>query len=90
MHSCHLEQGHVVSADCQLLGEYQPAANLTVTDCLGLHLARIELRLATAHFFRQFPRSEVSSREGMSDEDMEQVLHFLLSTKGHRCLLEVQ
>ncbi|KAL3261246.1 hypothetical protein ABHI18_003910 [Aspergillus niger] len=59
-------------------------------NCLGLHLARIELRLATAHFFRQFPRSEVSSREGMSDEDMEQVLHFLLSTKGHRCLLEVQ
>ncbi|PYH72874.1 cytochrome P450 [Aspergillus vadensis CBS 113365] len=59
-------------------------------NCLELHLARIELRLATAHFFRQFPRSEVSSREGMSDEDMEQVLHFLVSTKGHRCLLEVQ
>ncbi|PYI03047.1 cytochrome P450 [Aspergillus sclerotiicarbonarius CBS 121057] len=59
-------------------------------NCIGMHLARIELRLATAHFFRQFPNSEVSNREGMSDEDMKEVLYFLLSPKGKRCLMEVR
>ncbi|PWY94044.1 cytochrome P450 [Aspergillus sclerotioniger CBS 115572] len=59
-------------------------------NCIGMHLARIELRLATAHFFRQFPISEVSIKEGMSDEDMKEVLYFLLSPKGKRCLMELR
>ncbi|RYO94883.1 hypothetical protein DL766_004673 [Monosporascus sp. MC13-8B] len=56
--------------------------------CLGLHLAYIELRLATARFFRTFPNATVSSIEGMSDEDMKQDLYFIMSPKGHRCLIQ--
>jgi hypothetical protein len=49
----------------------------------------MELRLATASFFRAFPTATVSTKENMSDADMEQTLHFLLSPKGKRCLVEV-
>ncbi|RAK99380.1 cytochrome P450 [Aspergillus ibericus CBS 121593] len=59
-------------------------------NCIGMHLARMELRLATAHFFRQFPDSQVSTKEGMSDADMKEVLYFLLSPRGKRCLMEVR
>lgn len=61
---------------------------LLQTVCLGIHLARMELRLATAHFFRAFPHARVSTREGMSDADMEMECGFLSSVKGHRCLVE--
>ncbi|KAK7750180.1 hypothetical protein SLS62_007931 [Diatrype stigma] len=57
--------------------------------CLGIHLAYHELRLATALFWRTFPNAVVSTKEGMSDEDMEQNLFFLMSPKGHRCLIEM-
>ncbi|KAH9895505.1 cytochrome P450 [Xylariomycetidae sp. FL2044] len=56
--------------------------------CIGLYLAMMELRLATAHFFRQFPNARVSSREDMSDADMEQLIFFLMFPKGRRCLVE--
>ncbi|KAL5348838.1 hypothetical protein ACLOAV_006261 [Pseudogymnoascus australis] len=56
--------------------------------CLGLHLAEIELRLATALFFREFPCAKVSTIEGMSDEDMDPQVFFLLSPKGKRCLID--
>ncbi|KAJ0119083.1 hypothetical protein J7T55_013318 [Diaporthe amygdali] len=56
--------------------------------CLGLHLARMELRLGTAHFFRTFPNAKVSTLEGMSDDDMEQVTYFLAPPKNKRCLIE--
>ncbi|KAL4794579.1 cytochrome P450 [Aspergillus venezuelensis] len=58
-------------------------------NCVGLHLAKMELRLATAYFFRSFPAARMSKREDMSDEDMDMMLHFLLSPKGKRCLVEV-
>ncbi|KKK17042.1 hypothetical protein AOCH_004422 [Aspergillus ochraceoroseus] len=58
-------------------------------NCIGLHLARMELRLATAYFFHAFPTARVSTRENMSDSDMDQTLYFLMSPKGKRCLLEV-
>lgn len=61
---------------------------LTVTVCLGMHLARMELRLATSLFFRALPNSRVSSREGMSSGDMEMSSTFLMAPKGHRCLIE--
>ena len=48
----------------------------------------MELRLATALFFRAFPGATVSRREGMTDEDMEPNLHFLINPKGKRCLIE--
>ncbi|KAH8691949.1 putative benzoate 4-monooxygenase cytochrome P450 [Talaromyces proteolyticus] len=56
--------------------------------CIGMHLAKVELRLATAHFFRRFSSARVSSKEGMSDADMEMKAWFLAQPKGHRCLIE--
>lgn len=61
---------------------------MCLTVCIGLHLARTELRLATARFFRTFPDAKVSTLEGMKDSDMEQMLFFLASPKGKRCLIE--
>ncbi|KAJ0418321.1 cytochrome P450 [Aspergillus carlsbadensis] len=56
--------------------------------CLGIHLARMELRIATARFFQKFPTARLSTKEGMSAEDMESVCYFLMAPKGHRLLLE--
>lgn len=56
--------------------------------CIGLHLARMELRLATALFFRTFPRARVSTAEGMSDDDMKMLIYFLVIPKGKRCLID--
>jgi hypothetical protein len=49
----------------------------------------MELRLATASFFRAYPGAQISTKDGMSDEDMEETVSFLLMPKGHRCLVEV-
>ncbi|KAK0373944.1 cytochrome P450 [Colletotrichum costaricense] len=57
--------------------------------CLGRHLARIELRLITARFFKAFPKAVVSNLEGMCDKDMEPALHFLMVPSGHRCLIKL-
>ncbi|KAJ5646046.1 hypothetical protein N7490_002418 [Penicillium lividum] len=56
--------------------------------CIGIHLARMELRLATALFFRRFPRARISSQEGMSGDDMTMKAFFLMAPQGHRCLVE--
>ncbi|EXV04055.1 cytochrome P450 [Metarhizium robertsii] len=53
-----------------------------------LHLAYIELRLAAARFFQEFPTAYMSEREGMSDGDMNETIYFLMSPKGKRCLIE--
>ncbi|KAI0468215.1 cytochrome P450 [Xylaria cf. heliscus] len=57
--------------------------------CIGMHLAYIELRMGIASFFRTFPNARVSTREGMSDNDMTQALYFISSPQSHRCLIEV-
>ncbi|KAF4968852.1 hypothetical protein FSARC_3818 [Fusarium sarcochroum] len=57
--------------------------------CIGKHLARMELRLATARFFRAFPNSTISSLEGMSKDDMEPQAYFLLAPKGGCCLIKI-
>ncbi|KAF3014756.1 hypothetical protein E8E14_010026 [Neopestalotiopsis sp. 37M] len=57
--------------------------------CLGVHLAKIELRLGVARFFRTFPEAKMSEREGMSDEDMDTLQYFLLKPVGARCLVEL-
>ncbi|KAI1819802.1 cytochrome P450 [Xylaria intraflava] len=57
--------------------------------CIGLHLAKIELRLGAARFFRAFPNARVSMREGMSDKDMVPELFFLAGPQTHRCLIEL-
>jgi hypothetical protein len=56
--------------------------------CIGMHLARMELRMAVALFFRTFPHAVVSHLEDMSDADMAQEIYFLLSPKGKRCLIQ--
>lgn len=58
------------------------------TVCIGLHLARIELRLATALFFRKFPHAHPSAKEGMTERDMDMKSFFLMAPQGHRCLVE--
>jgi cytochrome P450 len=57
--------------------------------CIGLQLARMELRVATAYFFRAFPNAVVSRREYFTDEDMEPEMYFLAAPKRKRCLIEV-
>ncbi|KAJ4345353.1 uncharacterized protein N0V89_011483 [Didymosphaeria variabile] len=56
--------------------------------CIGLHLAQLELRIATAKFFRAFPNAKVSRLDGFNNDDMEQVIYFLMYPKGKRCLIQ--
>ncbi|CAG9980940.1 unnamed protein product [Clonostachys byssicola] len=56
--------------------------------CIGMHLAYMELRHGAAKFFLEFPNATISSKEGMSDEEMTPEIFFLLGPKGHRCLIE--
>lgn len=64
-------------------------ANHDYAACIGLNLARMELRLCTALFFRAFPTAKLSTKFGMSDSEMEPQINFLVMPKGHRCLIEV-
>ncbi|BCR85523.1 cytochrome P450 [Aspergillus chevalieri] len=52
--------------------------------CLGLHLARLELRMTIAHFHRAFPKG-VRLTDGMTDGDMEMENYFLIQPKARRC-----
>ncbi|KPI35287.1 putative sterigmatocystin biosynthesis monooxygenase STCB [Cyphellophora attinorum] len=54
-----------------------------------IHLAKMELRLATARFFTRFPATRLSRQDGMSEKDMEQVHFFLMAPRGHRLLVEL-
>ncbi|KAI1456501.1 putative cytochrome P450 [Annulohypoxylon moriforme] len=58
--------------------------------CLGLHLAKMELRLMTARFFTRFPNARPSSLEGFTDDDMDPKLFFLMQPKNQRCLIEAR
>ncbi|KAK7949267.1 cytochrome P450 [Apiospora aurea] len=51
--------------------------------CLGIHLARMELRLATALFFRECRGARLSP--DTTDAVMEMEHHFLVAPKGHFC-----
>ncbi|KAK6208643.1 cytochrome p450 [Colletotrichum tabaci] len=51
--------------------------------CLGVHLARMELRLAAAVFFRKC--RGVRLADSMTDDMMEMQNFFLISPAGHRC-----
>ncbi|KAI1186676.1 cytochrome P450 [Nemania serpens] len=57
--------------------------------CIGLHLAKTELRLGLARFFKAFPSAKVSTLEGMSDLDMVPNMYFLVTPRGHRCLVDL-
>ncbi|KAL3419452.1 cytochrome P450 [Phlyctema vagabunda] len=49
--------------------------------CIGLHLAYMELSLATAMFFRTFP----SARTLASEEEMEFENYFVIAPRSHKC-----
>lgn len=51
--------------------------------CLGIHLAMMELRLATAMFFR-LNRGVCMSPE-TTDDKMEMTQYFLIAPVGHSC-----
>lgn len=68
-------------------------------DCIGQHLAMMELRRASAKLWRKFPKGlEMAYGEtgdektgqsdaGMSDEDMDFAQFFLIMPKGQRCFV---
>lgn len=51
--------------------------------CIGIHLAKMELRLAAAKFFRECPGARLAP--STTDECMEMVNFFLISPKGRKC-----
>jgi len=51
--------------------------------CIGVHLARMELRLASALFFRQCSNARLAP--GQTDEMMEMENYFLISPVSHKC-----
>ncbi|KAF3761067.1 cytochrome P450 [Cryphonectria parasitica EP155] len=51
--------------------------------CLGIHLSMMELRIATALFFRKCRGARLAA--DMTDEKMVMVEHFLVAPKGHCC-----
>lgn len=48
----------------------------------------MELRLCAALFFKSYPTAKISYRHGMTDEELQPEINFLLMPKGHRCLVE--
>lgn len=57
--------------------------------CIGLHLARMGMRHATARFFLAYPKARISKLEDMSDEDMKPLHFFLMFPKKKRCLMQL-
>lgn len=51
--------------------------------CLGIHLARMELRLAAALFFREMKGAKLAP--SMTDKVMDIENYFLIAPRGHRC-----
>lgn len=49
--------------------------------CIGMHLAYMELSLATAKFFRKLPNTKTWTLE----EDMEFENYFVITPKSHKC-----
>ncbi|RFU77511.1 cytochrome p450 [Trichoderma arundinaceum] len=56
--------------------------------CIGLHLARMELRYAAARFFLTYPEAKVSTLEGFSDKDMMPKVFFFVEPTAKRCLIQ--
>ncbi len=51
--------------------------------CIGMHLAKMEMALAAASFFRECPTARLSPK--MTDDMMELENYFLVAPKGHKC-----
>ena len=51
--------------------------------CLGIHVARMELRYAVAIFFRELRGARLA--ETVTDENMAPLNFFLIAPKGKKC-----
>jgi cytochrome P450 len=51
--------------------------------CLGIHVARMELRYAVAIFFMELKGARLA--ETVTDESMAPLNFFLIAPKGHKC-----
>lgn len=51
--------------------------------CIGLHLARMEMRLGVCEFFRKIPHARLAL--STSDESMEMENFFLIAPRSHKC-----
>ena len=51
--------------------------------CIGIPLAKMELRLATALFFRELRGARIS--KDMTDDMMEPIMKFFTFPRGNRC-----
>ena len=51
--------------------------------CIGLHLAKMEMRLAMAVFFRECRGARIGN--SMTDKMMDQMLQFFIYPRGGKC-----
>lgn len=51
--------------------------------CLGIHLARMELRLAAALFFRELKGAKLAP--SMTEKVVDVENYFLIAPRGHKC-----
>lgn len=56
--------------------------------CIGMHLAKIEIRMGAALFFKKFPNAHMSTRDGMTLEEMNPLMYFMATPRGMRCLVD--
>ena len=69
-----------VSKDCK--AAFHPFG-VGARSCIGIHLARMELRYAVANLFRECPGLKLAP--STTPESMEMLNFFLISPKSHRC-----
>ncbi|RDL40157.1 uncharacterized protein BP5553_00136 [Venustampulla echinocandica] len=68
----------------QMKEAYMPFA-IGARGCIGQNLAQIELALSITAFLRKCPNARVAS--SMTDFDMEIEDNFVMSPKGHKCMV---
>lgn len=54
-----------------------------------MHLAKIEIRMGAALFFKKFPNARISTSDGMSRDEMDPLMFFMATPRKLRCLIDV-